>query len=157
MKSKVSDYFAELNVAGRFAEAGWNVYFPHRDHGFDFIVAKEVPEVGQLIRPVQVKGKYPTEGKGYKPTYGYVGDLTQLHPEMVLAIPYFPWSSREVPTCIAYLPRSVIRTHSRGFHCEPASYLAESTSPRAHYAKFFGAEGLALLERPAWASTDPGE
>jgi len=25
------DYFAELFVAGRFAEAGWNVYFPHRD------------------------------------------------------------------------------------------------------------------------------
>lgn len=36
----VSDYFAELYVAGGFADAGWNVYFPHRDQGFDFIVSK---------------------------------------------------------------------------------------------------------------------
>ncbi len=27
---KVSDYFAELYVAGRFADAGWNMYLPHR-------------------------------------------------------------------------------------------------------------------------------
>src|SRR5229473_1817256 len=56
---EVSDYFAELYVAGRFADAGWNVYFPHRDKGFDFIISKPHAEVGQLIRPVQVKGKYP--------------------------------------------------------------------------------------------------
>jgi hypothetical protein len=37
---EVHDYFAELYVAGRFADAGWNVYFLHRDAGFDFIVSK---------------------------------------------------------------------------------------------------------------------
>src|SRR2546423_1890750 len=65
------DYFAELFVAGRFAEAGWNVYFPHRDEGFDFLVAKNTGRGHQLIRPVQVKGKYPRRGKKNKPTYGY--------------------------------------------------------------------------------------
>lgn len=39
---KVSDYFAELFVAGRLADAGWNVYFPHRDQGFDFIITKTI-------------------------------------------------------------------------------------------------------------------
>jgi hypothetical protein len=61
---KVSDYFAELFVAGRLADAGWNVYFPHRDQGFDFIVTKTVGAADMLIRPVQVKGKYPTGEKG---------------------------------------------------------------------------------------------
>ena len=32
---KVSDFFAKLYVAGRFADAGWNVYFPRRDRGED--------------------------------------------------------------------------------------------------------------------------
>jgi len=36
----VSDYFAELYVAGKFADEGWNVYFPRCDKGFDFIVSK---------------------------------------------------------------------------------------------------------------------
>lgn len=36
------DYFAELHVAGNFGDAGWNVYFPRRDKGFDFIVTKEI-------------------------------------------------------------------------------------------------------------------
>ena len=37
---KVSDYFAELHVAGRLADAGWDIYFPHRDKGFDFVISK---------------------------------------------------------------------------------------------------------------------
>ena len=56
---KTSDYFAELYVAGRFADAGWNVYFPHRDQGFDFVISKVIG-VDTVLRPVQVKGKYPT-------------------------------------------------------------------------------------------------
>jgi hypothetical protein len=71
---KTSDYFAELYVAGRFAEAGWNVYFPHRDQGFDFVVSK-ARDSEQRIRPVQVKGKYPTQQKGDWPQYGYIGRL----------------------------------------------------------------------------------
>ena len=72
---KVSDYFAELFVAGRLADAGWNVYFPHRDQGFDFIITKTVNAGEMLIRPVQVKGKYPTGEKGDQGVYGYVGAL----------------------------------------------------------------------------------
>ena len=36
------DYFAELYVAGIFGDAGWAVYFPKRDVGFDFVISKEV-------------------------------------------------------------------------------------------------------------------
>src|SRR5690242_12537005 len=83
-KKRRTDYLAELYVAGVLADAGWNVYFPHRDEGFDFIISKLVS--GRiLLRPVQVKGKYPEEGKSNKSVYGYVGRLTAIHSEMVLA------------------------------------------------------------------------
>ena len=54
------DYFAELYVAGLMANAGWNVYFPHRDKGMDFIISKTGADESEIIRPVQVKGKYPS-------------------------------------------------------------------------------------------------
>ena len=145
------DYFAELFVAGRFADAGWNVYFPHRDEGFDFIVAKNVGRDHQLIRPVQVKGKYPTEGKIDARTYGYIGELSQVHPEMVLAVPFFGGESRDVPRLVAYLPRALIRPHTRGFHCQPATFRRGIPSPRRDYRRFFNAEGLALIERHDWS------
>jgi hypothetical protein len=50
------DYFAELYVAGLFGDAGWAVYFPKRDVGFDFVVSKQVG-ARMLIRPVQVSRK----------------------------------------------------------------------------------------------------
>jgi len=34
------EVFAELYVAGVLADAGWNIYFPTRDIGFDFIATK---------------------------------------------------------------------------------------------------------------------
>ena len=34
------DYFAEMYVAGILADNGWNIYFPRRDNGFDFIITK---------------------------------------------------------------------------------------------------------------------
>jgi hypothetical protein len=148
------DYFAELFVAGRFADAGWNVYFPHRDEGFDFIVAKNVGKDHQLIRPVQVKGKYPREGKTDKAVYGYVGDLSQIHPEMVLAIPFFAGVSADIPLCIAYLPFSVVRPHAtRGFRCEPAKFAGSVAVPRRDHRLFFDAEGLRLLEGDNWNMT----
>src|SRR5438128_375171 len=64
------DYFAELYVAGLVADAGWNVYFPHRDRGLDFIASKTGGDGQQIIRPVQVKGKYPCKGKTDKQYYG---------------------------------------------------------------------------------------
>lgn len=144
------DYFAELYVAGSFATAGWNIYFPHRDKGFDFIVSKSDSRGGQILRPVQVKGKYPTGTKGNKTSYGYVGRLSQHHPEMVLAIPFFPTGFAPAPTCVAYMPVSLVRRHSRGFRCEPACFRAGSATPRRDYSRFFDDAGLKLLESPGW-------
>src|SRR3954452_6653773 len=149
------DYFAELFVAGRFAEAGWNVYFPHRDEGFDFVVAKDVGSGHQLIRPVQVKGKYPSDGKTNKLTYGYIGSLTQVHPEMVLAIPFFPVAKEELPSCVAYLPRLLIRRHSKGYRCQPAAFTNGIATPRRDHRRFFDHEGLRLVEQEDWSSVKP--
>jgi hypothetical protein len=152
---KVSDFFAELYVAGRFADAGWNVYFPRRDRGFDFIASRLTAAGTQLLRPVQVKGKYPTHGKGDNIVYGYVGKLTELHPDMVLAIPYFSDSSPQNPTCIAYLPFSLVRKHSRGYKCQPATFRAGEPAPRRDYARFFDDSGLKLVERQDWSTLTP--
>jgi hypothetical protein len=146
----VSDYFAELYVAGTFADAGWNVYFPHRDRGFDFIVSKPDGNGSQILHPVQVKGKYPTGVKGSKVAYGYVGRLSQLHSEMVLAIPFFSAEPSPTLVCIAYIPRSLIRCHSRGFRCQPASFKLGLPIARRDYARFFNAGGLTLMESPTW-------
>jgi hypothetical protein len=154
--TKTSDYFAELYVAGRFAEAGWNVYFPHRDQGFDFIVSKSCGALGQVIRPVQVKGKYPTEGKGDWPLYGYIGKLSQLHPEMVLAIPFFSHGSNDMPACVAYLPPSLVRKVSRGYRCQPASFKNGKPRPRRDYSKFFGEGGIALVASEGWNKLEVG-
>ncbi len=148
---KVSDYFAEMYVAGRFADAGWNVYFPRRDKGFDFIVSRQTPDGMQLLRPVQVKGKYPTAEKVDKVTYGYVGELSQLHPEMVLAIPFFSAASPGTPTFVAYLPFPLIRNQaSKGFACQPATFRSGTATPRRGYAKFCDEEGLKLVEQLDW-------
>ena len=149
---KVTDYSAELHVAGRFANAGWNVYFPHRDEGFDFIVSKYVEGDGEIIRPVQVKGKYPTSGKKNNPVYGYVGKLSKIHPDMVLAIPYYSLSVPENPVFVAYSPISIIKTHSRGYRCQPAKYENEKPVKRPAFVKFFDEEGLKLIETPEWGT-----
>jgi hypothetical protein len=153
---KTSDYFAELYVAGRFAEAGWNVYFPHRDQGFDFIISKDCGIQGQIIRPVQVKGKYPTEGKGDWPLYGYIGGLSQLHDDMVLAIPFFSYPVGDMPICTAYLPRSLLRKVAKGYRCQPASFKGSTPTPRRDYKKFFDKAGLDLLLSPDWGQLGIG-
>jgi hypothetical protein len=150
---KVSDYFAELYVAGRFADAGWNVYFPHRDQGFDFIVSKPDSSGGQILRPVQVKGKYATIEKADRTGYGYIGKLTQVHPEMVLAIPYFSANKNDLPVCTAYMPRALIRSASRGYQCRPASFKNGTPSPRRDFKRFFDELGLRALENHAWSNS----
>lgn len=149
----VADYFAELYVAGRFADAGWNIYFPHRDKGFDFVVSKMFVRDGLLLRPVQVKGKYPTAVKRNKQTYGYVGRLTQIHLEMVLAIPFFSTGSSDMPACTAYMPLSLVRSHKRGYRCLPASFNSGVVKPRRDYKKFFDSSGLRLLEEASWKNS----
>jgi hypothetical protein len=153
---RVSDLFAELYVAGRFADAGWNIYFPRRDRGFDFVVSREIASGVQLLRPVQVKGKYPTAEKSDRGVYGYIGGLTELHPEMVLAIPYFSHTYPENPTCIAYLPLSLVRKHSRGYRCVPATFRGGAPAPRRDYLKFFDDAGLKLVARVDWPTLTIG-
>jgi len=146
------DYFAELYVAGLMANAGWNVYFPHRDKGMDFIISKTGTKGNEIIRPVQVKGKYPTQDKGNKTTYGYVGKLNQVHPDMVLAIPFFAANQPGPALFVAYMPFSKIKDHSRGYRCEPAAFKNGKPVPRRDYKKFFDDSGLVLIKQPNWNS-----
>ena len=141
---------AELHVAGLFAEAGWRVYFPHRDDGFDFIAAKPVD--GKIvIRPVQVKGKYPEAEKLDKSVYGYIGKLTQTHPEMVLAIPYFDLGDIPVIKHVAFMPFCMIRSHTRGSKCEPARFVQGTARPRGDHAKYFDDLGLKRVGDAGWS------
>lgn len=149
----VTDYFAELYVVGRFADKGWNVYLPHRDKGFDFIVSKQTEVGDYVIRPVQLKGKYPTASKRNWPVYGYTERLSTLHPEMVLAIPYFAHGETSGPVCVAYMPRTLVRKHSRGYRCQPAVFRDGTPIPRRDHAKFLDAGGLELLEAPGWKAS----
>jgi len=146
------DYFAELYVAAMFGDAGWSVYFPRRDVGFDFVVSKSIGGI-VMLRPVQVKGLYPTAPKKNKSTYGYQGTLTAIHPEMVLALPYFAATERGVaPEQIAYMPRREVRPRSRGgFRCVPASFVAGHAVPRGSFVGYFGSKGLRALESSSWA------
>ncbi len=144
------DYFAELYVAGLMAGAGWNVYFPHRDRGLDFIACKTGEDGHQIIRPVQVKGKYPLGDKTDKATYGFVGHLNQIHPDMVLAIPFFADTSVAPPLFVAFMPYSAIKPHKRGYRCEPAYFAAMRPRKRREFLKYIDKAGLALIERTDW-------
>jgi hypothetical protein len=140
-KTTTRDYFAEMYVAGVLADAGWDVYFPRRDRGFDMIVSRPY-EAGTIVRPVQVKGKYATDTKSDKAAYGYVGKITAFHDDMILAIPYFTSRSQAAPLMIAWLPRGELRPSSRGWRCHPATFLEGLPQPRPGYRHFFGAAGL---------------
>ncbi len=145
------DYFAELYVAGIFGDAGWSVYFPKRDVGFDFIASKVILDV-TLLRPVQVKGLYPTKNKTDKATYGYQGNLTAVHPDMVLVLPFFAAHERgAAPEQIAYMPFSQLRARERGgLRCVPAKFVAGRAVPRDSFEGYFGDEGLRALEQITW-------
>lgn len=151
--NKTRDFLAEMYVAGVLADSGWNVYFPHRDEGFDFIITKSVgSEI--IVRPVQVKGKYPELTKTNKSVYGYRGRLTQIHPEMVLAIPFFPIDrSAKSPEAIAFMPLSMVKKTKRGYRCDPAQFIDSKISIRRDYRKFFDGKGIELLEKKNWKNT----
>lgn len=141
MSIKNRDYFAEMYVAGVMADAGWNVYFPHRDQGFDLIATYPVDD-SMIVCPVQVKGKYPTTSKTDKARYGYVGDLTALHDDMILVIPLFGCETQAAPRHIAWMPRSEIRRGGRGWRCEPARFMNWEPIPRRDFQHFFNGPGL---------------
>jgi len=137
----VRDYFAEMYVAGVLADAGWDIYFPRRDNGFDMIISRPAANT-TIVRPVQVKGKYASDEKTDKAAYGYVGRLTAFHDDMILAMPYFTSRSAHAPILIAWLPRSALRSHSRGWRCQPARFSNGAPEARPGYAHYFGDAGL---------------
>jgi len=149
------DYFAELYVAGLMGDIGWAVYFPKRDVGFDFIAVRNV-DGGTLVRPVQVKGLYPTEVKKDKAGYGFIGSLSQLHEDMILVLPFFSTDKAgPAPECIAFMPHSEIRLQAgRGFKCTPAKFIAGRAQPRETFQKFFGSPGLAAPALQTWGKSD---
>jgi hypothetical protein len=69
---------------------------------------------------------------------------------VLLAIPFFRTGSSDMPFVTAYMPRSQIKSNARGYRCEPAAFKHGKPCPRPGYQKFFGAEGLKLLEEPDW-------
>lgn len=142
------DYFAEMYVAGVLADAGWDIYFPRRDRGFDMIISRPAGG-GTIVRPVQVKGKYATGEKTDKAIYGYVGRLTAFHDDMILSIPYFSSENLDAPRLLAWMPRSEIRPHTRGWKCQPARFVRGNPEPRPGYAHFFGGAGLSAFEAQA--------
>ena len=101
-------------------------------------------------KPVSIVRRYPSGDKTDKSVYGYVGKLTQTHPEMVLVIPYFSASSPDTPVYIAFIPWASVKPHSRGFRCEPATYRSGEPRPRREFQKFFGEEGIARLDSLTW-------
>ena len=153
--TKTRDYFAEMYVAGLLADEGWNVYFPHRDVGFDMIATFNQIET-LVIRPVQVKGLYPRPEKSKKAAYGYVGKLSALHPEMVLAITFFPAEHSRSPDHVAWMPRSQIRVGSKGYRCQPARYDGTRAVIRRDYERFFDDAGLAAMRTPDFAEAQIG-
>jgi hypothetical protein len=156
-QKKSRDLFAELYVAGALADAGWHIYFPKRDFGFDFIVTKRVGG-SIIIRPVQVKGKYPTPRKTDKAQFGYTGELSQLHPEMVLAIPFFTTTRFHSPNCVAYIPRRIVRQHSKypdWYTSFPALFRSGAAEPRRDYRRFFDEPGIRFMESLDWCNALP--
>ena len=150
---KTRDYFAELYVAGLFGDAGWAVYFPKRDVGFDFIVSKDVDGT-MLLRPVQVKGLYPTAEKRDRGAYGFEGQLSAAHPEMVVALPFFSAAEHGLaPACIAYMPLARMRSRERGgVRCAPCQLVGGVPQPRPSYLPFMDQLGLAAVEDPRWSA-----
>lgn len=140
------DHLAELWVAGKLVDAGWNVYFPHRDKGFDLIAT--YTNDGQIrIRPIQVKGKYPKEGTGNRQAYGYRAGLSAIHEDMVLAIPMFVNYDDPVPLHVAWMPRErIVRQENGRWRCEPAKFRDGVPVPREEFAHFFDQEGIELLK-----------
>jgi hypothetical protein len=145
---KTRDYLAELFVAGIMGDAKWQIYFPKRDEGFDFIAIKRTT-IGTLIRPVQVKGLYPTAQKKDRVVYRWMGKLSQTHPAMIVAFCYFSSDHETVaPTCVAYVPFGNLKTPSRGgFRFDGASLQAGRVRPRRDFRQYFDWDGLRALDQ----------
>ena len=147
---KIRALFAEMYVAAALADEDWAIYFPRRDVGFDMIATRSTRS-GMIIRPIQVKGLYPSPGKTRKDYYGYVGKLSQTHKDMALAIVYFDTEKASPsPKMIAWMPWTSIRKHSRGYKCQPARFVDGAAEPRRDHRRFFDADGLARMASRVW-------
>lgn len=153
---KLRDQFAEMYVAGCFMDAGWQVFFPHRDEGFDFIAAKRTP-TGTFLRPVQVRGCYRQPGaRAKKSAYGKgLITLSQTHPDMVVAMPFFSEQSPHHPHGVVYLRLPDLKTNGvkGNLYSYPAQLVEGVARPRPSYEGLFGAAGLARLEAVLAASS----
>lgn len=153
---KTRDYFAELYVAGLMGDRGWAVYFPKRDIGFDFVVSKKVGDK-VILRPVQVRGKYPTEEKKDRVAYPWLGELSQVHEDMALVLCYFATDhSTAAPDNIAFVPLFSLKSTTKGrYRCSPVNLKGGKTYPRPSYKHLFGVEGLDAMESSDWAQSGP--
>jgi len=141
----IRDYFAEMYVAALLGDAGCNVYFPRRDNGFDMIVSFNADNK-PVIRPIQVKGHYPTAEKTNKVTYGYRGRLSLVHPDMVLALVFFDVDQgTPAPHHVAWMPFEKVVKTVKGYRCEPASFKDGKAVPRRDHRSYFDKVGLDRL------------
>lgn len=149
------DEFAEQYVAGIFADAGWSVYFPRKDKGFDFIVSKNTKD-GMIIRPIQVKGKYPETTTAVRKKYGYRGKLTAIHNDMVLSIPLFTSLEKLThPDCIAFMPLTTITEPKKGiFRCAPAKLEKGKVSAKESFKCYVDDDGLKAIESENFGKTN---
>ena len=151
---KTRDYFAELYVAGMLGDRGWAIYFPKRDIGFDFVASKQIGDK-VILRPVQVRGKYPTAAKKDKVTYPWMGELSQVHEEMAIVFCYFSTDhSTTAPDHVAFVPLRALKATTKGrYRCSAVSLKDGKTHPRTSYKRLFGTEGLSAMESPNWAQS----
>ena len=144
--------FAELHAAALFADAGWTIYFPYPDRGFDFIASRP-GQAGTEIRAVQVKGCYPTSGKKPRQKTGYAGPLTAVHSQMVVVVMYFvshTWGA--LPHQVAFMPLSSLgRAKDGDYICKPASFTGTEFKQRPTYTRFFGKDGIDAVASPTWS------
>ena len=157
--SPIRDQFAEMYVAGILADDGWEIFFPYRDRGFDFVIFRQI-EGRDIWRPVQVKGFYKTDESEKTGGYGFHGLLSRRHPEMVLAMPYFTSSARKAPHTIGFMPNQWIRTSGsltteRPHRCQPAQVVNGIPEARRDFRQFFDDAGLLLLQSPEFSQIPP--
>lgn len=158
---KLGGLAAELIVAAQLVEHGWNIYSPHVDEGFDFIAVLPLPNHGALMRPVQVRGRYPEVVRD-RPQYGKRDSkLSQIHDEMVFALPYFKEEDGLYKlVTVSFLPKaainlSLVRKNDAkkiAYYCtaQPAQVKAGVISARRDYERFFDGSGIRLMARADW-------
>jgi hypothetical protein len=143
---------AEFLVLQQFVDRRWEIYFPYRDKGFDFVVSKRIGS--QILwRPIQVKGIYPTVKKKDRRDIGLRGKLSRLDPHMVLAMPFFKPGNSRSPVFIAYIPLSKIRQNpklDRPHWCLAASHRSGSPRKKSQFEQHYDTQGLKEVENPAW-------